>query len=173
MFAFILLSSSTRGFSVTMERKASSFTVKERCLILASLKTFTASHQLSFSNLSGLFQLCSDAYTSLLHLAELALSTPDGPPNIQELFILLGLGWEKVFSCSIILTWDQQSEWNFATPFQRQLSHSCHDSAINVLFLHLPSHLANKSVFLNKSGIVYSIVTRKGQLQNKTAFFVW
>lgn len=97
MFAFILLSSSTRGFSVTMERKAPSFTVKERCLILASLKTFTASHQLSFPNLSGLFQLCSDAYTILLHLAELALSNPDGPPISRNYSFFWDWGGRRCF----------------------------------------------------------------------------
>ena len=45
--------------------------------------------------------------------------------NIQEVFILLGFGWEKMFSCSIILTWDQQYEWDSAAAAAAESHQSC------------------------------------------------
>lgn len=137
MFAFISLSYCTRGFSVTGDRRTLSFIIKTH-LSLASLKTCNVSHRLSFLNLPGLFQLCSDAPSFCISRV---ISERSRWP-IHSPWAMVW-GWDRGRWFYVVQFSHDPPTYDFATPCQRFLT--IPTIPLEMYLLHLLSHLTNGS----------------------------
>lgn len=96
MIAFILLSSSTKGFQCDNGTKPIIYSQREMLFDYGLSENLQCQSPIIIFQLVGLFQLCSDVY-HLLHLVELALSTVDGPPISRKYSFFWGLGGRRYF----------------------------------------------------------------------------
>lgn len=164
MFAFILLSFCTVRFSVTVKCRALSFIVKREMLfdsdLSENLKCQSPIISSHFARIISALLWC--AHHPLV-LAELALSSPDGPWVSHK---LLFWGWMgKMILGSAILTWLHQSvillllskiDFSLFPLFcQKCICYICHLT------------WQTKMPHLNKTGVINSRMTEEGKLKTK------